>query len=131
MPRDARAPLRVDDLPLFGGRPVPAPTYVSPAAAKARDAAIAALQKKSGEGFIAAASAFVLEHLRTHGPKTGEQLTDAAKKAGIVPGDDREFGPVYSSLHRRGLIHHHGYAPRSKGHGAVGNVWAAKGRDSK
>lgn len=124
MPRSVHAPNA--DLPLFGGNPVPSPEYVSQQAAKARDAAIASLRRQSGEDFIRAAGEFVVEHLRTHGPKTGEQLTDACKKAGIVPESDKMFGPVIQSLQKRGRIYRHGYAPRNHGNGSVGNVWAAK-----
>lgn len=123
--RNVHNPNDASDLPLFGGTPVPAPEYVSPAAAKARDNAIAALARRSGEDFIRAAGEFVVQHLKTHGPKSAEELTDACKKAGIIPAEDRAFGAVYSTLRRRGLIAHDGYAPRNKGNGSVGNRWRA------
>lgn len=123
--RNVHNPNDCSDLPIFGGAPIAQPSYVSEAAAKARDEAIAALRKQSGEEFIRAASMFVLEHLRAHGPATGEQLTDACKAAGIMPANDKAFGPIYAGLARAGRIGRHGYAPRNRGHGAPGIVWRA------
>lgn len=68
---------------------------------------------------------FVVGFLRQRGPTSGEALTLACKAAGIVPHDDRAFGPVYFTLARRGLIRKVGEARRLRGHGTAGGiVWA-------
>lgn len=78
--------------------------------------------------FRARAEAFVLAHLETHGPTSGEELTRQCRDAGLVPHDDRAFGPVYMALSRRGQIVKVGYAPRERGHGtAGGHIWARGG----
>jgi hypothetical protein len=72
------------------------------------------------------AKAFILNWLTTKGQSTGEDITDAAKEAGIRGHDDRCFGPAYAGLARAGLICKAGLAPRRKGHGADGAViWRA------
>ncbi len=92
----------------------------------ARDAAVATVEANAEEqspGFVDRAAAFVLERLAS-GPESGEELTLACKRAGIVPHDDRAFGPVYMRLSRRKLIVKAGSVPRMRGHGAAGgNVW--------
>lgn len=68
---------------------------------------------------------FVLDQLRQHGPSSGEDLTDAAKAAGITPPDDRAFGAVFSFLSRKRAIEPAGFCERRKGHGtAGGRIWA-------
>jgi hypothetical protein len=80
--------------------------------------------------FIQDARAFVLDYLAQHGPKSGEQLSSAAKAAGLVPEDDRAFGPVYMGLAREQLIQRVGTVRRERGHGtAGGNLWNLWGRD--
>lgn len=75
-------------------------------------------------GFAEAAEDFVVDYLRRHGPTPGEVVTNAAKSSGLVPHDDRAFGPVYMRLSRRGLIRKAGQVVRTKGHGTSGgNVW--------
>lgn len=77
-------------------------------------------------GFSLRAQAFVLDFLKANGPATGEDVTDAAKAAGIVPLEDRAFGSIYASLARRGLIAHAGVGRRRKGRGTFGAVvWRA------
>jgi len=66
----------------------------------------------------------ILSHLRAHGEVSGEALTAVAKSSGAVPHSDKAFGSVFKSLSARGLIKKVGYAPRSRGHGAPGPVWA-------
>jgi hypothetical protein len=51
--------------------------------------------------FLLKARVYVLQYLQQHGPATSEELTLACKKAGIIPHDDRAFGPVYMDLERR------------------------------
>jgi hypothetical protein len=75
--------------------------------------------------FAVSAAEFIVEHLRLNGSMTSEELTDNCKMAGIVPHDDRAFGPVFYALRRKQLIHKIGTALRTKGHGTTGgNVWA-------
>lgn len=79
-------------------------------------------------GFGPRAAAVIVAHLEQHGPTPGERLTEACKAAGIVPDDDRAFGPVYMGLVRRGQIEKVGTVRRERGHGtAGGNVWAIRG----
>jgi hypothetical protein len=72
--------------------------------------------------FRARAERFVLDYLRFFGPKSGEDITDAAIKAGIVPTDLRAFGPIYMGLARSGRIVKDGYCQRRRGHGTSGGV---------
>lgn len=68
------------------------------------------------------AKLWVLEHLKRHGPTSGEELVDGMKTAGFIPHDDRAFGPVFQSLSREKHIQKYGYAERAKGHGTAGGV---------
>lgn len=68
--------------------------------------------------FTADAAAFMWAHLAL-GPASGEDLTDAAKAAGLIPPDDRAFGAVFQMLLRRG-VRVVGQCPRRKGHGSAG-----------
>jgi hypothetical protein len=72
--------------------------------------------------FSARASAFVVDYLSAHGAASGEAITNACRAAGIVPHDDRAFGPVYQRLARSGRILKCGYCPRTKGHGTSGGI---------
>jgi len=93
-----------------------------------RDDAMTRVESKAERvhpAFADEARAFVLRYLREHGPTDAERLSIACKRAGIVPHDDRAFGPVYFNLARKGLIAKVGSARRTRGHGtAGGNVWA-------
>lgn len=78
-------------------------------------------------GFADEARAFVIAFLARYGPAPAEHITDACKRAGIVPHDDRAFGPVYMTLARREQIVKVGSVRRERGHGtAGGNVWALR-----
>lgn len=78
----------------------------------------------AGEVFHTRACSFVVAYLRSSGPTSGELISLAAKGAGIVPHDDRAFGPVYLALVRDKLIEKCGTARRVRGHGTSGgNVW--------
>jgi hypothetical protein len=89
-----------------------------------RDDAMARVAQKAGDGFAAAAETFVVTFLSRHIEAHGERITDACKAAGIVPHDDRAFGPVYMRLARQGRICKVRQEPRRKGHGTSGgNVW--------
>lgn len=94
-----------------------------------RDAGMAQVQEKAERlvpAFTDAACAYVLAHLRKFGPCAGEVLTEKCKDAGLVPHDDRAFGPVYMRLLKRGLIEKIGSIRRERGHGtAGGNIWRA------
>jgi len=70
------------------------------------------------------------------GDMSGEDLTDAARRAGYCPPDDRAFGAVFRAIINGGAIVV-GTCPRRKGHGSAGGkVYgvarcnAAKGPDS-
>ena len=93
-----------------------------------RDAALKQIAQAAEDRraeFHSDACACVLAYLETHGPTSGETLTIACKDAGIVPHDDRAFGPVYMALARSGAIVKVGDAVRRRGHGTSGgNVWA-------
>lgn len=75
--------------------------------------------------FQTLAEQFVLNYLDLNGPTSGEILTIAAKRAGIVPHDDRAFGPVYAHLSRIQQIYRCGTCARSlRGHAAPGaSIW--------
>ena len=82
------------------------------------------VEANAGIPFADAASNFAIRYLEQNGDSPGEDITDACKIAGIVPHDDRAFGPVYMSLSRRGVIECKGMVPRRKGHGTSGGkVW--------
>ncbi len=67
---------------------------------------------------------FILQYLRANGPTSGEIITNAAKRSGIVPANDKAFGGPYNALQRRGLIMVDGILPRFKGHGSSGaKLW--------
>ena len=90
----------------------------------ARDTAIASVEESAGPVFGAAAAKVVLELLAGGESIPAEQLTDACKSRGIVPHDDRAFGPVYLRLVKAGLIESCGLCARRKGHHtAGGRIW--------
>jgi len=89
-----------------------------------RDRILPLIEEKAGEEFRDEAEGFVLRYLAAHGATAGETLTAACKQAGIVPHDDRAFGPVYMRLARRGWIVKVGIVKRRRGHGtAGGQIW--------
>lgn len=75
-----------------------------------------------------AARAFVLNWLTEYGPTWGEDITDAAHRAGrpdLVAHDDRAWGSVFSSLARRHRIRCVELGMRRKGRGTAGaRRWA-------
>jgi hypothetical protein len=89
-----------------------------------RDEAMAVVSQHAEDNtpaFAERASEFITEYLRTKNcPLSGEVLTMACKQAGIVPHDDRAFGPVYMSLIKRGVIEKSGTVRRERGHGTAG-----------
>ena len=87
-----------------------------------RDVALCRVSRNAGHAFAEEARQFVLDYLQRQGDSSGEAITDACRRAGIVPHDDRAFGPVYLGLSRRGLIVKRGDCPRIKGHGAGGGI---------
>lgn len=75
-------------------------------------------------GFTSRAIEFVPRFLADHGPAAGEDIVDAARKAGIKPHADQAFGIVFAILCRREVIEKNGSAPRRKGHLAPGaTIW--------
>lgn len=90
----------------------------------ARDNAMDSVERNAGKDFSAKAGAHIVLYLTEHSEATGEDITDAVKKKGCVPHDDRAFGPVYLRLMRNGIIESVKFVPRRKGHGAPGaQVW--------
>lgn len=75
--------------------------------------------------FTEVAIDFVVQFLRNQGHAvSSEIITNAAKRAGIRPPDDRAFGTVYATAARRGLIRWAGSCKRFKGHGTRGgSLW--------
>jgi hypothetical protein len=70
------------------------------------------------------ATTFVLSYLNRQIRAPGEEITNACKAAGIIPHDDRAFGPIYYSLAKQGLIFKTGTCLRLRGHGTTGgNIW--------
>ncbi len=93
----------------------------------ARDAAMRTVELNAGETFREQACEFVTAYLSDHGETPGERITEACKAAGIIPHDDRAFGPVYQRLSRAGVIEIVGQCRRLRGHGTGGgNVWRLK-----
>lgn len=92
-----------------------------------RDDAMQRVAQKAEDhrpSFSQDAETCALNYLRANGPTPGEQLTIACKNAGIVPHNDRAFGPVYARMAKRGLIVKVGECKRMRGHGTSGgNVW--------
>lgn len=112
------------NLPLFDSTPVLTPRQ---RVNVARDEALARVKEHAEQRrqrFTADAQAFVVRYLEQHGPTSGEALTLACKAAGLVPHDDRAYGPVYLGLCRRGVIEKVGECRRERGHGTGGGrIW--------
>lgn len=81
--------------------------------------------------FGARAYAFIVAYVREQSAKMGgvpgEQVTLAARAAGIAPKDDRAFGAVYAKAIRSGEIRVVGTCPRVRGHGTAGGRLYASG----
>jgi len=75
-------------------------------------------------GFGARAYTFIVAYVREQaarlGGVSGEQVTLAARAAGIAPEDDRSFGAIYAKALRHGAIRVVGYCTRTRGHGGAG-----------
>jgi hypothetical protein len=90
-----------------------------------RDEAMSRVAANAGEGFVEAAAAHILKRLAEWGEMSGEHLTTTCKAQGIIPHDDRAFGPVYLRLARQGKIKPVGTCTRVRGHGTSGGrIWA-------
>jgi hypothetical protein len=77
--------------------------------------------------FSKRAYGFIVEFLSKTDEASGEVITDAARKAGIRPKDDRAFGPIYMSLAKKNIIEKCGTCLREKGHNTSGGtVWRLK-----
>lgn len=83
---------------------------------------------RSDPSFADRAKVAILAHLATHGPTSGEDLTEACKKSGIVPSDDRAFGGVFLGLinpRNPQITCLRSDLPRKHGHGTSGGkLWA-------
>jgi hypothetical protein len=79
---------------------------------------------KAGPDFYERAKRGIVDFLSRHGEASGEDITDALKRQGIIPHDDRAFGPAYFALARTGVIQCVRVGLRRKGHGTAGlRVW--------
>lgn len=88
-----------------------------------RERAMAQVERNAGEDFMARALEFVPKYLATHGPTSGEIITDSCKAAGIKPENtDKAFGAVYQKLSRRGVIEKAGFCQRLKGNATAGGI---------
>lgn len=98
-------------------------------AARAEGEAIAERTTQKAEradaSFGELAGEFIEQYLRAREyPVSSEVITNACKRAGITPADDRAFGGVYLRLSRRGVIEFVGHCTRVKGHGTSGGrLW--------
>jgi len=93
-------------------------------ALQARDAGMEAVAMHAGKAFHESACAYILAYLHEHGQTSGEDLTEACLKAGIIPHDLRAFGPVYQRLSKHGRIEKCGSVQRARGHmTSGGHVW--------
>lgn len=81
--------------------------------------------------FGARAYAFIVAYVREQaavlGAIPGEQVTLAARAAGIVPRDDRAFGAIYAKAIRNSEIRVAGTCARVRGHGTAGGRLYAPG----
>jgi hypothetical protein len=93
----------------------------------ARDSAMAAVEAKAEAtqpAFVDMAAAFIVAYLRVNGAASSETITYACKESGLIPHDDRAFGPVYMRLSRQKVIAKQGHCVRRRGHGTSGgNIW--------
>lgn len=93
-------------------------------AIKQRDTAIILQAAANGEDFGRRSREFILNHLKEHGPTSGEALVIACKNNNILPasGDDRSYGGAFLSLSKRKLIYKAGSCKRSRGHATQGGI---------
>lgn len=92
-------------------------------AREARDEGMALVEKNAGEVFRDRALVLI-PSLLVDGPMCCEDLVDLCKEQGVIPHNDRAFGPVFLSLMRQGVIIKDGSRPRRKGHSAPGaTIW--------
>ena len=78
-------------------------------------------ERETAPGFSDRLAAYFYAVLLSRGPQTGEQLTDAACEAGLVPGDARCCGRAFQVLLTIGAEIVPGVdVPRRRGHGTAG-----------
>lgn len=93
----------------------------------ARDRAMAQVGSNAGQNFVSLAMRHAVKFLRSHGPASGEEITDDCRREGIIAHDDRAMGVVIRNLSRDKIIEACGEAIRKKGHGARGaTLWRLK-----
>ena len=102
--------------------------FAETSACRKRDIALSQVEQNAGEDFMARALEFVPKYLATHGPTSGEIITDSCKAAGIKPENtDKAFGAVYQKLSRGGVIEKAGFCQRLKGNATAGGiVWRVR-----
>ena len=78
-------------------------------------------ERETSPGFSDRLASYFYAVLVARGPQTGEQLTDAAREAGLVPGDARCCGRAFQVLLTIGADIVPGVdVPRRRGHGTAG-----------
>lgn len=93
-------------------------------ARRKRDDGMDRVERNAGKWFSLRAQQFIPTYLFDNGPTSGELIVNACKKKGIIPHNDRAFGPVLLKLSREQVIEKDGSAPRLKGHLAPGaTIW--------
>lgn len=80
-----------------------------------------------GERAYAFIVRYVREQSALRGCVPGEDVTLAARDAGIRPADDRAFGSIYAKAIRLGDVRVVGTCARVRGHGAAGGRLYAAG----
>lgn len=104
-------------------KPLPHAQRVVVARKLGTEAANAAEFRASEEApeFRARALQFIKDFVAAQtGPVAGEDITLAARQAGIRQKDDRAFGAIYSKAIRMGYIRVVGHCNRVRGHGTAG-----------
>ena len=83
--------------------------------------------KKHKQSFVALAKDFIVRHLERVDKASGETIVSTAKTSGLVPENDKSFGPAFRSLSVKGVIQKCGTCRRQKGHrSSGGHIWKLK-----
>lgn len=113
--------------------PIPRARRVATARKLGGEAAEAATTKaeEAAPGFAERALQFVKDFVsKQTGPVAGEDITLAARQAGLRPSDDRAFGSVYATAIRKGYIRFWGHCNRVRGHGTSGGKLYVRGENA-
>ena len=86
-------------------------------------------ERETAPGFSDRVAAYMYAILVARGPQSGEHLVDAAREAGLVPGDARCCGRAFQVLLTIGAEIVPGVdVPRRRGHGTAGGRLYRVGR---